>query len=328
MITLIPYQLGFRPEDSLVLAAVNQPRGRLGPILRIDLPDPADHQVIADHLVQVLRHHKLRRVIAIAYSPPDAVVDSFVDQVATALASHAITLLDAWRADGRRWFSYLCQNPVCCPPEGVVYGKDVGPVAAEATYAGAVALPDRQALRDSIARLPDPDERMAAATAAAVAAWADRPLAGPKHRAWLGREMVRMENFVTAFSSQRRVLDDTECARLSLAVQDIMVRDTAWALMNQHNIEPHVDLWTQVTRRAVDGFIAAPASLLGFAVWIHGSGALARCATERALTDDPGYSMAHLLEDALDRCVPPSVWRPFPLDELYLAAGCQRDLTG
>jgi hypothetical protein len=316
VITFVPYQLGFQPEQSLVLVTVNEPRGRLGPVLRVDLPAPGDYQVTADHLVQVLTHHGLRRVIAIAFSPRDPVVDCFIEQLEAALAAADIEVLDAWRADGRRWFSYLCTNPICCPPDGVPYGQEVGPAAAEAVLAGAVALPDRQALRDLIGRLPDPEHVMTTATVTAISAWANRPTADPEHQTWLGREMDRMVDLVTAFSHHRRLIDEVECARLSVAVQDIMVRDVAWALMSRRRIEAHVDLWTQVTRRAVDGFVAAPSSLLGFACWIQGSGALARCAAERALGDDPGYSMARLLEESLDRCVPPSAWRPIPLKEI------------
>jgi Domain of unknown function (DUF4192) len=322
VITLVPYQLGFQPEHSLVLVTVGKSRGRLGPVLRVDLPDPRDQQATADHLVQVLNHHGLRRVIAIAFSPQDAGVDSFVEQLGAVLAVADIEVVDAWRADGRRWFSYLCTNPICCPPDGIPYGQDVGAAAAEAILAGAVALPDREALRDSIGRLPDRDRLMSAATTTVVIAWANRPTADPERRAWLGREMDRMVEVVTAFSRHRRVLDGVECARLSVAVQDIMVRDAAWAVMSRQRIDAHVDLWTQVTRRAVDGFVAAPSSLLGFACWIQGSGALARCAAERALDDDPGYSMANLLQESLDRCVPPSAWRPIPLEEVYAAAGC------
>ena len=323
VITLVPYQLGFQPEHSLVLVTVNKPRGRLGPVLRVDLPDPPDHQATADHLVQVLSHHGLRRVIAIAFSPQDEVVDLFIEQLGVALAAADIEVLDAWRADGRRWFSYLCTNPACCPPEGVPYGQDVGPAEAGAILAGAVSLPDRQALHDSIGRLPDPDHLMADATADAILAWANRPTGDLERQACLGLEMDRMVDLVTAFSRHPRLIDEGECARLSVAVQDIMVRDAAWALMSRQRIEAHVDLWTQVTRRAVDGFVAAPSSLLGFACWIQGSGALARCAAERALGDVPGYSMAILLEESLDRCVPPSAWRPIPLEEIYAAAGCR-----
>jgi len=35
-------------------------------------------------------------------------------------------------------------------------------------------------------------------------------------------------------------------------------------------------------------------------------------AATRALTADPGYSMARLVADALSRCVPPDVWVPPP----------------
>lgn len=59
----------------------------------------------------------------------------------------------------------------------------------------------------------------------------------------------------------------------------------------------HLRLWTDVTRHAQPGYIAAPASLLAFVAWQSGHGALANVALDRALADDPAYSMAGLIRD-------------------------------
>lgn len=64
----------------------------------------------------------------------------------------------------------------------------------------------------------------------------------------------------------------------------------------------HRRLWTDLTRRARPGNVAAPASLLAFVAWQAGDGAL-----DRAFADDAGYPMAVLLREALNAGLPPSV---------------------
>jgi hypothetical protein len=59
-------------------------------------------------------------------------------------------------------------------------------------------------------------------------------------------------------------------------------------------------LWTQVIRTVPAAFAAAPATLLAFAALARGDGALAGVALERALSADPGYTMALLICQAID----------------------------
>ena len=56
--------------------------------------------------------------------------------------------------------------------------------------------------------------------------------------------------------------------------------------------------------------LAPPASLLAFAAWLSGDGALAWCAIDLARQADPDYSLANLLAEALEGAVPPSAWSP------------------
>jgi len=84
------------------------------------------------------------------------------------------------------------------------------------------------------------------------------------------------------------------------------VRDDAWARMDPAHRDAHIRLWTALTRRAQPGHVAAAASLLAFTAWQSGDGALANIALDRALADDPGYTMARLLRDALAAGLPPS----------------------
>jgi hypothetical protein len=64
-----------------------------------------------------------------------------------------------------------------------------------------------------------------------------------------------------------------------------------------------------VTRHAQPGYVAAPAALLAFVAWQCGDGALANVALDRALADDPRYSMALLLRQVITAGAPPSLAR-------------------
>jgi Domain of unknown function (DUF4192) len=79
--------------------------------------------------------------------------------------------------------------------------------------------------------------------------------------------------------------------------------------MDPAHADAHQRLWTDVTRRAQPGYVAAPASLLAFVAWQSGDGALANVALDRALADEPGYSMAQLLRQVITAGTPPSLAR-------------------
>src|SRR3984957_2010663 len=108
-------------------------------------------------------------------------------------------------------------------------------------------------------------------------------------------------------------------AWLAVALRELRVRDDAWArMLPEYNAE-HTRLWTELTRLAPPGYVAAPASLLAFVAWPAGDGALANIALDRALADDKRYSMARLLRRALDSGAAPSVAR-LPMTPEQVAA--------
>jgi hypothetical protein len=85
------------------------------------------------------------------------------------------------------------------------------------------------------------------------------------------------------------------------AVRDVTVRDacTIW-----HD-EAAVRLWLDLLPAAPAGWVAPVATLLAAAAYQRGNGALAVLALERALDDDPGYNLAHLLEQVTATGIPP-----------------------
>ena len=69
---------------------------------------------------------------------------------------------------------------------------------------------------------------------------------------------------------------DYEIAWATVALQDLRVRDDAWARADPAHRDAHRPLWTDVVRRAQSGHVAAPASasMLGLAAWQSGHGAM------------------------------------------------------
>jgi hypothetical protein len=98
-------------------------------------------------------------------------------------------------------------------------------------------------------------------------------------------------------------------AWLTVVLQDLRVRDDAWCRMDPGYLSEHLRLWTDLTRLARPGYVSAPAALLAFCAWQQGNGALANVALDRALSDNPRYTMAQLLRQAIDSGAPPSLAR-------------------
>jgi hypothetical protein len=115
-------------------------------------------------------------------------------------------------------------------------------------------------------------------------------------------------------------VDPEDAAWLTVALRQVRVRDDAWARMDTEHRDAHQRLWTDLTRLARPGYVAAPAALLAFVAWQSGDGALANVALDRALADNPRYSMALLLREALDAGAPPAMARlPMTPEEVAAA---------
>ncbi|MEU5720927.1 DUF4192 domain-containing protein [Micromonospora sp. NPDC047738] len=307
LIAAVPYLLGFHPADSLVVVAL---RGRRVVFAaRGDLPEPgSDPGPAARHLAQVIARQGSEAATVIGYGPATRVTGA-VDAVGEALDDAGLLVLDALRVTDGRWWSYLCTEPECCPPDGTPYDPGASEVSAAAVFAGQVALPDRAALTAQVAALDGPvrvamrratvraRRRLAELTEEA----AETALAGGRSVRSAGVAAVR-----DAFRVHRRGerLGDDQVAWLAVLLTQLPVRDHAWERTDGRDAD--ISLWTDVLRRAEPELIAAPGSLLAFAAWRAGHGALAAVALERVLATRPDYSLALLLDDMLRRGMPPS----------------------
>ena len=307
VITMVPYLLGFEPAESLVLVALEGERRRFGPCARLDLvddsdpagpaepSDPPDYPAeYAEYVSTLVAHHAFDPVILVAFSTRKVFTDEVMAAVLDQLDDDGVEVVEAVRADGRRWWSYVCVDPVCCPPEGTAYDPGSSRVAAEAVVAGLSRAPNRDALRAQF----EPDPQSLAVMAGALRGRDGDPALEPAAAAALVRRMVADPDEVTA----------QDRAALVQAVQDIPARDAAWELMTREAAADHFMLWTDLMRAVPDPLMAPVGSLAAFAGWLMGRGVLASHAAERVLAVHPGYSMARLMLDLCAASVPPTAW--------------------
>jgi hypothetical protein len=338
VLALIPYLLGFHPSHSLVVIGLGPPSGQVHVSFRYDLPDPpsrAHAREIAEHAAAVLGQSPEITAAVVAGYGPGTLVTPVAEAVRERLPAAGIELQELLRAEGGRYWSYLCTDPGCCPAEGVPFSTAAEQVAAEMTLAGRATLPDRGALARTIAPLGGlarqsmrqatrrAEARADELVAAAVRSGRDRAVA----RVLTEHGLQAVRDAISTCRAGARVPDHDEAAWLALVLTDIRIRDEAWARMDAQYKEEHQRLWTEVVRLAEEQYVAAPASLLAFTAWQSGDGALANVALERALDADPGYTMALLIRDAVTSGLPPSAAQ-VPMTPEEVAAAYEEDDAG
>ena len=335
LLAVVPHLLGFVPDNSLVIIAAGAPHGRIQMTFRFDLPDPPDPDATADitaHTKAILNRPDLTMIVVIGYGP-GPLVTPLADAIRQTAAGTGLEVRDVLRVHDGRYWSYLCSEPSCCPPEGVPFDATAHPAAAAmAAASGHEVLAGRDALAATIAsvtgyaaeamqRETRRAERIAARLIATMTD--DCPA---RRRPVVERGLKAMQAAITTYRDGGSIELSGQFAWLAVALTSLRVRDDAWARMDPAHQDAHLKLWTDLTRRTQPGYVAAPASLLAFTAWQGGNGALANVALDRALADDPGYSMAQLLRDVIDAGTPPSMARlPMTPEEVAASYGDTSD---
>jgi hypothetical protein len=103
----------------------------------------------------VLARQHLRAAVVAGYGP-GPLVTPVADALRDAAARTGVELLDVLRVQDGRFWSYLCREPSCCPPEGVPFDAAAHPAAAVLAGAGLPVLASRDALAATIAPLTGP----------------------------------------------------------------------------------------------------------------------------------------------------------------------------
>jgi hypothetical protein len=320
VISLVPWLLGFQPGNAdLVVIGTAPPRGRVTLTWRWDLPDPATPvlAVQARHAIAALAVQGCTKAVAVGFGP-ERLVAPAVTLIRQAATAAGLEIGDLLRADGGRYWSYLCASSRCCPPEGTPYNPDASPVtiayqaagappprasraAVAATIApatGAEAAPMRQAMERAAPRARRLDQRGSRPGRKAC----QPPLAISGTRA--------VSAAITAYRGGGTITSCDQLAWLAVTLAVPQVRDAALLRMDPAHRHAHQRLWTTLTRLAPSGHVAAPAALLAFTAWQDGNGVLASLALDRAQADSPADNAARVLRTALESGAPSALADP------------------
>ena len=150
LIEVVPYLLGFAPDESTVVLGLTG--NQVTVAARVDLD--AGESAAADVLRQLLA--QTDRAVMIVYTEQPA--PQWVQQP-TYLVREALLVT------GGRWYSLLCTDPSCCPPEGQPLRTTPSAVSATAVSLGLAPARTRQEITDSLAPGEATDEATAAADA-------------------------------------------------------------------------------------------------------------------------------------------------------------------
>ncbi|MFJ6648903.1 DUF4192 domain-containing protein [Streptomyces sp. NPDC091290] len=337
----LPYLLGYRPEDSIVLVALHDAdgRGRFGGRARLGIPASADDwDSAAGQLAQGLvtgserRGAKPEQMVAfLCQEPAPGETGRQVMERLRPLAQKTrlacggldVPVVEALCISDGRFWSYCCDREECCPPEGRPMGlPGTSVLAAAAAYAGVQV---RGSLRQLRARL-QPLETGAAleqevaldtvalelvprvldqATRAGVAT-ETLELAGRMLRRFA--EGPVLPEALVADLRDDELLTHEEAARLILGLQDRATRDRVAEWMEGGEAAPALRLWRALARRCVRPYhehAAAPLTLAGWVAWSSGDDLEAREAFAMALAADPDYLFARLLHQACNEGLDP-----------------------
>ncbi|MER7457320.1 DUF4192 domain-containing protein [Micromonospora sp. NPDC126480] len=306
LVAAVPYLLGFRPADGSIVVIASNHR-RIVFAARADLPPSTPAGELADlaaSLVPVVRRQQsITDVMLVGYGTADH-IDPALPAVGEAFTASGIPVRTLLRVTDTRILNLTCDNPDCCPPDGMPFDPTASLVAVQATAAGLVALPDRAAVAARFAPVTGAArDSMRRATTAAAARLKVVTGAGAAVLDQVGAHAVR--DALRRHKAGEHLTDD-EVACLTLLLKRTSVRDLAVDFTQPR--DQHVTFWADITRRADEALVPAPATLLALTAWRCGDGALAAMAADRALQVDPAYQLADLLRQALQAGLPPSAF--------------------
>lgn len=304
----VPYLLGFTPTESIVVVSLHQPRDRMGFSVRLDLLPPECDGEVAGMFAARMRHAEADAVMAFVYTDDEPTEAGLPrrDLIDRLVAEMPVDVRDAFLVTDERVWSYLCDDERCCPPDGKLRQQTPQSLALAAAHAfhGDVVLPDRDAVVASVQHVTgERAEAMSRAIDTAATAWAAME---PQRARTKAR---RLANKLRArYASPPVTISDDEAAALIFAMHDWRIRDMliGWASRDADAVRA---LLLDLARLAVPPLDAPACTTFAMASYLHGNGLVAACAMERALKSDPHYSLALILQEALNRQVSPSLLR-------------------
>lgn len=334
-IVALPYQLGYRPERSLVVICLDHHPGRPGRATgmvtmtaRADLEPPGGQEVVLAAIDAALARARPEVVCFIAFEGPQDDTTDLLARVSDLAERRGAGVDRAVRVRDGSWIPL--EEPDGTDPvwRALPADEDV-PVVADYVLQGRSPLPTRSQLGDLL-RTSRP-----LLTSAVGAEIARRLTAAPPGSGLSGDEEVALSVLASVLSMPGEELPDITTAGFVDLVSvsfDVLLRDAVLArlapgVMRLSDAPPraaelvvrmlpvleHTDDHACRRLARLAALVPPPwatplLTVCGYLSWWGGDGTLANLAIERALALDPHYSLAALVDQALQKAMPPP-WR-------------------
>jgi hypothetical protein len=295
---LVPYLVGFTPEESLVVIVTRN--NRVEVTARVDLGDIQAPGAAEDLLDRIWDRFPDADAFLVAYTEDHPAGWDMLHRADSHLAGHADrqTMLvdhDTWElADG----------------ETGTIDHD-GQIATQAVSYGLKLRPSRRDLQAAFASAPDSDQL--ATRIGAVLDTLPRPRDTEAILArtadLIDRNLPDQPANVTQPAQARVPLDDA--IALAVLAQNPSAQSLAVLSITRENAPEHLALWRDVVNQVPAYGAEAPLYLAGMAAWVSGDGASAVVALDRSTDLNPDArptGQVQLLSQLIDQVVPPSAW--------------------
>ncbi len=312
----VPHLLGFHPQNSIVMVWLAG--GSLILTQRVDLPTVS---VGVDGWVSALWSHRgaeLADEVIIVLCATTSVGstdgpigdDGLIDELAQSVRTQA-ERMDTHVRDlivlcGDRWRSLLCGDSDCCPSPGRQIPADLrASVAAAFHLDGDAPLTSRAEVVASLALDP---HGVASVESTGVLQRVRRMGRAARER-WRDSALTNLQDWTGAIAPDS---GPNRMAHLLVALRDIRVRDClVWHLVRADADALRIaqGRLCLLLRHAPAGEVAPVATVAGLSLWLQGDGVRAVAACERALADDPSYTLAQMLAQTVGAGLSPADWR-------------------
>ena len=301
LLSALPHLIGFHPSSSIVAVAMDDDE-----ILTIARFDATNKQVhLPESVLATLRQAQSPALVLIAYLDVEITLEQLTELVPQ---SREFQCLDALWVRNRRWNSLMCEDLGCCPNEGNELAE-VTATELEFVLAGSAPFSSREDLTSRLESVPLDAEQIEMRDSAVKEASAEFEAQRQKYESKVPARSDYLDRLMKKWE-QDSTWNWQMFALLCVVVSDIQMRD---GFLRQMLDRPALRLPIRTTlmvavSQAQQQYVAPLATALAGCAWLDGNGAMASVALERALSADPSYSLARLLERAISHSVPPSVW--------------------
>lgn len=328
-IVVLPYQLGYRPRRSVVIVCLRQhqqrrsrPTGVVQLIARTDLDPPGGAPVVLEALRVALQRARPDVVVVIAFEDQQDDATLLLRQAHALAEVHRVHVAELARVREGTWCAVPGPEGPCSGWQRLPAEADV-PIVADYVLRGRSPVAGREVVVGLFAsRRP----LLRAVVAAEIDA---RACSGPGS-VDAERAMELLGQVLRAQGMDLPVLDAPVLADLALTLHDVTHRDavlarTAPGVMRLSDVPPEVGdrvlrllpVLDEVDDAACERLavlsshlpppLAAPlVTVCGYLAWCSGAGTLANVAIAKALRCDPHYSLALLVDRALQHAVSPA----------------------